>query len=116
MNILAIMAVILVFIGTIQMQPHALQGQFEMEDTSNSQTSARNSSCDPSINISLQTTTFTPSRKIPLEVELSCMDFKSIYDDNDDGFMDFDLRVRLFQMGLLEMSQFGLLIKIQKIV
>jgi len=99
MNILAIMAVILVFIGTIQMQPHALQGQFEVESTSNSQTSARNSSCDPSINISLQTTTFTPSRKIPLEVELSCMDFKSIYDDNDDGFMDFDLRVRLFQNG-----------------
>ena len=99
MNILAIMAVTLVFIGTIQMQPHTLQGQFEVDSPSNVQTSARNSSCDPSINISLETTTFTPSRQIPLEVGLSCMDFQSIYDDNDDGFMDFDLRVQLFRIG-----------------
>ncbi len=99
MKILVILAVASVFIGTIQIQPNSLQKQFEDEHSKIVSTSARNASCDPHINVSLETTTFTPDRKIPLEIGLSCMDYQSIYDDDGNGIMDFDLQVKLFKNG-----------------
>ena len=98
-NILAVLAVIVVFMGTVQTQPNHLPYQFENNDEAMTHTSARNSSCDPSFNISLDPHTYTPNRKIPLEVSLSCMDYQSVYDDDGNGVMDFDLRVTLHENG-----------------
>lgn len=85
--------------GTVQTQPNHLPYQFENNDEAMTHTSARNSSCDPSFNISLDPHTYTPNRKIPLEVSLSCMDYQSVYDDDGNGVMDFDLRVTLHENG-----------------
>ena len=47
---------------------------------------------DPSFDSTLNSPTYTPDDQIKLEIDLSCMDYQSIYDIDGDGEMDFDCK------------------------
>ena len=98
-NTLTIIVMLLVMFGTLQSYEQLPREQMEEDDQEVGLTTARQSNCDPYFDITLESLTYAPDEKIPLEISLYCMDYQSIYDSDGDGKMDFDLRVRLYELN-----------------
>ena len=79
------------------------QQDVNLEDNPDSSRTSRN--CDPSFDSTLNSSTYTPDEQIKLEIDLSCMDYQSIYDIDGDGEMDFDLQVRLYEVSTSNSEQ-----------
>ena len=76
------------------------QQDVNLVDNPDSSRTSRN--CDPSFDLTLNSSTYTPDEQIKLEIDLSCMDYNSVYDDDGNGKMDFDLQVRLLEQNSLD--------------
>ena len=66
-----------------------------LEENPDSSRSGRN--CDPFFYSTLNGESFTPDEPVALEIDLACFEYQLIYDADNDGVMDFDLQVRLYE-------------------
>lgn len=101
-HILTNVVLILMFLSALANFEQLPGEQLTEEQKEPDSANGRNSNCDPFFNLTLESLTYNPDEKIALEIDLSCMDYNSVYDDDGNGKMDFDLQVRLLEQNSLD--------------